>query len=236
MKDFFQEVQVDKVSDKIVAQLEELVQEGKLSPGDKLPSERELIKILGVGRSSLREALNKLETMGYVEIKKRKGIFVKSLDSMLAFDPLKKMMQEDKAKLVQLYEVREDIEVANAYWAALARSSGDLIEIEKCLAAFTTPQGGYTFSWQKDQAFHGAVARATHNFFRLHVVMSIYDFSREFIQPLIEGFAQPPEMQKLIVDQHQAIDEAIKAQDTERAQKTMAKHLAWARESLVSLL
>ena len=75
MENLFKAVHVDKVTDKIVDQLEDLIKEGKLAPGNRLPSERQLIDILGVGRSSLREALNKLEAMGYVEIKKRKGIF-----------------------------------------------------------------------------------------------------------------------------------------------------------------
>ena len=99
----FQEVQVEEVSDKIVEQLCSLIQEGRLTPGNKLPSERRLTDQLGVGRSSLREALNKLETLGYVEIKKRKGIFVKSIDSTLQLDPLKNMLQTDRLKIVQLY-------------------------------------------------------------------------------------------------------------------------------------
>lgn len=67
----FKEVQVEKVSDKIVSQLIELITEGKLLPGEKLPSERRLTDLFGVGRSSLREALNTLETMGFIEIKKK---------------------------------------------------------------------------------------------------------------------------------------------------------------------
>ena len=70
MENLFKEVHVEKVTDKIVDQLEKLIKEGKLAPGNKLTSERQLIDMLGVRRSSLREALNKIETMGYVEIQK----------------------------------------------------------------------------------------------------------------------------------------------------------------------
>jgi GntR family transcriptional repressor for pyruvate dehydrogenase complex len=236
LKDYFSEVQVEKVSDKIVTQLEVLIQEGKLSPGDKLPSERELIQILGVGRSSLREALNKLETKGYVEIKKRKGIYVKSLDSMLTFDPLRQIVREDREKLVQLYEVRGDIEQANAYQAALARNQDDLQEIRERLNDFALPGGGSNFSWQMDQDFHVAIARASHNFFRIHVVMSMFDFSREYIQPVMEDFAQAPDNLPVIIEQHQAIYRAIENQQADRAQAVMKEHLEWTQKKLMGLL
>ena len=92
----FKEVKVEKVSDKIVNQLIDLITEGKLLPGEKLPSERRLTDLFGVGRSSLREALNTLETLGFIEIKKRKGNYVKNMDGAVALNPLKKIMQVDQ--------------------------------------------------------------------------------------------------------------------------------------------
>lgn len=94
----------------------------------------------------MREALNKLETMGYVEIKERKGIFVKSINATMQLDPLKKIMQEDRKKIVQLYEVRSDIEQASAYEAALKREPEDLKEIGTCLQDFQSEKGVFRFS------------------------------------------------------------------------------------------
>lgn len=234
MRDFFEEVQVDKVSDKIVEQLEALIQEGRLALGDKLPSERELMKILGVGRSSLREALNKLETMGYVEIKKRKGVFVKSLNSMLSLDPLKKMMAEDSTKLVQLYEVRSDIEQANAYRAAQARNEDDLRELQDRLNDFGSAETGFRFSWRLDLTFHSTIARATHNFFRIHVLMSIDDFSKEFFQPIIEAKNWTQEQLANIIGEHRAIYQAIADQDPEAARQAVRIHLAASQKELIN--
>lgn len=233
MEDLFKEVQVEKVTDKIVDQLEKLIKEGKLAPGNKLPSERQLIDMLGVGRSSLREALNKLETMGYVEIKKRKGIFVKSIDSTFQLDPLKRMMQEDKQKIVQLYEVRSDIEQASAYSAALERNEKDLEDIQKSIDAFESKAGQIEFKWELDQAFHLAIARASHNFFRIHVIMSIFDFSKEFIQPIIEGFANTEENAAIIAHQHTSLFKAIRDRDADRAREKMKEHLDWTNRLLV---
>lgn len=232
----FQEVQVEKVSDKIVEQLCSLIQEGRLTPGNKLPSERRLIDQLGVGRSSLREALNKLETLGYVEIKKRKGIFVKSIDSTLQLDPLKNMLQTDRLKIVQLYEVRSDIEQASAYAAATERRDADLEEIQRSLAAFEGDKGRLAFSWQRDLDFHCAVARASHNLFRVHATLGILDFAREFIQPILENFATSMAHTTTIVGQHQAIFEAIAAGDSAAARDRMKTHLDWTNQRLIEHL
>ncbi len=233
MKDIFQEVQVEKVSDKITDQLELLIKEGKLAPGDKLPSERELIGILGVGRSSLREALNKLETLGYVEIKKRKGIFVKSINSTLQLDPLKTMVGKDLDLLLQLYEVRGDVEQANAYAAAKRRTAKDLVDMRKCLDDFRSSQGVLHFSWERDQAFHCAVARASHNFFRIHVIMSIFNFSKEFIQPVIEELANAEDNLSVIDQQHELILKAIEDKDPDGARQEMKKHLIWTNRKFI---
>lgn len=234
MKEVFQEVRIEKVSDKVADQLELLIKEGKLAPGDKLPAERELIEILGVGRSSLREALNRLETLGYVEIRKRKGIFVKSIDSTLQLAPLKKMVQEDLNKIVQLYEVRSDIEQANAYTAALQRNERDLEEIQKTLNEPEPLKEGMFFSWERDQAFHSSISRATHNVFRIHVIMSILDFTKEFIQPIIEGFANTRNNLSIIEDQHMAIFKAIEEKNPDVARERMKEHLAWTNQKLIA--
>jgi len=233
MENLFKEVHIEKVTDKIVDQLEQLITDGKLASGDRLPSERQLIDMLGVGRSSLREALNKLETMGYVEIKKRKGIFVKSINSTFQLDPLKRMMQGDKQKIVQLYEVRSDIEQASAYAAALERDEKDLTEIQKCIEDFQSNAGQIDFKWELDQAFHLAIARASHNFFRIHVIMSIFDFSKEFIQPIIEGFAETEENAAIIAQQHRSLFKAIEEKDADRAREKMKEHLDWTNRLLV---
>lgn len=238
MDTLFQEVQVEKVSEKIVEQLCALIQEGRLTPGNKLPSERQLIDMLGVGRSSLREALNKLETLGYVEIRKRKGIFVKSIDSTLQLEPLKKILVADQQKIVQLYEVRSDIEQASAFVAASERNAADLEEIERCLAAFEaeTETSGLQFSYERDLAFHCAVARASHNLFRIHVTLNILDFAKEFIQPILEDFAESDAHTATIVCQHRAIFEAIHARDAENARTCMRGHLDWTNQRLIRKL
>lgn len=233
MKDIIQEIHVEKVSDKIVEQLQNLIKEGKVLPGNKLPSERQLIELLGVGRSSLREALNRLEMMGYVEIRKRKGIFVKSMESALRLDPLKQMLQEDRVKIIQLYEIRRDLEEASAYNAAQQRTEDDLAAMQASEKGFAASGGAQLFSWELDQAFHSAIAQASHNYFRIHAINNIFEFSKEFIKPLIEGFADSPDNLSTIIDQHRSILTAIQASDPDRAKHQMRLHLDWTNQQLI---
>jgi len=236
MNTVFEEIKVEKVSDKISEQIVKLIVDGKLKPGDKLPGERQLIELLGVGRSSLREALNRLETLGYIEVHKRKGNFVKSIDSTFQLDPLKSLIQTDLKKIIQLYEIRRDLEQANAYNAAKNRTSDDIRNIKTAMDDFLRPSGPVHFSWGADQAFHIAIAQATQNFLRVHVITNIFEFSEEFLQPAIEKTAEHNNNQTIIYDQHQAIFQAVSDQDAERARLAMDQHLSWTNERLIEML
>ena len=77
----FKPIKQEKISTKIVEQIKSLIAKGDLKPGDALPPERELISLLNVSRPSLREALNTLATMGFLEITQRHRTIVKSLTS-----------------------------------------------------------------------------------------------------------------------------------------------------------
>lgn len=236
MGNVFEEIKVEKVSDKISEQMIKLIVDGKLTPGDKLPGERQLIELLGVGRSSLREALNRLETLGYIEVHKRKGNYVKSIDATLQLDPLKSVIQADLSKIVQLYEIRRDLEQANAYKAALNRTSENLNKIRTALAQFSKQSKVTDFSWAADQAFHIAIAQATQNFLRVHVITNIFEFSEEFLQPVLEELAKHTDNQSVITHQHEAIYQAISDQNAELARMAMDEHLCWTNERLVEVL
>lgn len=234
MDTLIQEIHVEKISDKIVEQLEKLIKDGKVLPGNRLPSERQLIEMLGVGRSSLREAINRLEMMGYVEIRKRKGIYVKAIESTLRLGPLKQMLHDDKVKIIQLYEIRSDLEEASAFAAAEKRSKQDLESIKEYHGQFETEGGELQFSWELDQAFHSSIAQASRNYFRIHAISNIFDFSKEFIKPLIEGFADSGENLSIIIEQHNAIIDAIQQKNAEHARNQMKLHLDWTNRQLVN--
>ncbi len=87
-----------KVPDEIVRHIKSMIKKGQLIPGEKLPAERTLARLFGVGRSTLREAMNTLSTLGFIEIKERKGAFVKSLGAAVIPDTVSQILDGDHQK------------------------------------------------------------------------------------------------------------------------------------------
>ena len=164
MKNVYRPIRQHKVTEQIVVQIKSLIGDGTLQPGEKLPSERMLCGLLGVGRSSLREAVNILDALGFLDVKDRKGIFVRSVSSPLLYDPLVQILREGKAGLGDLYGVRKDIELGSAYLAAKLRNKRDLARLKEFLGRMETGvQESSEWSMRDDMDYHLAIAQASGN-------------------------------------------------------------------------
>ena len=227
MNDMFRKISPRSVSKWVGRQLMDLIREGKLHPGEKLPSERILAEMFGVGRSSLREAINSLETLGLVEKKSREGIFIRSLASPIISDPIMQMIEEDESKFFDLYEIRKDIEIASAYMAAYKRTPSDLATMKDILDKMKENAEKVIIERVDDLEFHMAVAAATHNLLRTHILKSIFDLFGDFITHVANKLNQDRKNVTLNIDQHEGIFEAIREGDSERAQDLMNAHLTW---------
>ncbi len=216
----FKSVNHIKVSDEIVNQVKTLISEGRLKPGDRLPPERELIKEFGVSRPSLREALNSLVAMGFLEIK-GKRTFIKSVASESMQNPLSLIIKADTQKIFDLIEVRKAIEVWGASLAAQRATEEDVKQladiIEEMKKAF---EGGR--SWEKQDAdFHLGIAQATHNTIQTHMMSTIYDLLRESMGRIFEDRSKV----KKLLDHHHRIFRAIKNHSPDKARERTLEHL-----------
>ena len=122
----FYAIEQKKVSAQIVDQVKSLISSGKLKPGDALPPERELMKVFNVSRPTLREALNTLSTMGFVQMAQRQRTRVKSLVPSNITEPLHRLLKEDIKTSLELIEARTMIETGNARLAARRATERDL--------------------------------------------------------------------------------------------------------------
>ena len=127
----FQPIKQEKISTKIAEQIKTLINSGELKPGDALPPERELVKVFNVSRASLREALNTLAGMGFLEMSQKHRTIVKSLASGRITDPLHHLLQEDIQTVFELIEVRKAVETWSAYHAAKRATADDIARLEK---------------------------------------------------------------------------------------------------------
>jgi GntR family transcriptional regulator, transcriptional repressor for pyruvate dehydrogenase complex len=216
----FKSIKHTKVSDEIVNQIKTLISEGNLKPGDRLSPERELIKEFGVSRPSLREALNSLVAMGFLEVR-GKRTFIKSVASESVQNPLSLLIKTDTKKIFDLIEVRKALEAWGAFLAAQRATEEDIKQLENTLQemkkAFEEGR-----SWEKQDAdFHLGIAQATHNTIQTHMMSTIYDLLRE---SMARVFRDRSKVKKLL-DHHYRIFSAIKNHSPDRARERTLEHL-----------
>ena len=219
--DMFRSIKRSRVSDEVVIQIKNLISEGKLRPGDRLPPERELIKQFGVSRPSLREALNSLMAMGFLEVKQSKRTFIKSVASERMEGPLSLLIKTDTQKIFDLIEVRKAMEVWGASQAAERATEEDIKRLEFIIEEMerAIEEGR---DWDKEDAdFHLAIAQATHNMVQIHIMSTMYDLLRESVAKL---FTDKAKMKKLF-QQHCRILNAIKTHSPEKARERTLEHL-----------
>src|SRR6266571_1759517 len=137
---------------------------GEFPPGQRLPTERDLADVLGVSRTSVREALHRLAAGGYVEVQRgRYGGAVVQAGWGPATDGLTwRTVRQDRERLEWLFDFRSLVEPLVARVAAERRGPGDAAAVEGALAGYRRA-GGPEGHRAADQALHDAVARATHN-------------------------------------------------------------------------
>lgn len=225
----FKKIKLQKISEEIAGQIRDLIKEGKLQSGEKLPPEREFSEMLGVGRSSLREAVNILETQGFVETRKRQGIYVCNLSSSIMPDPLRKILDEDKKALLQLYEVRKDIELASAWAAAEHRSEENLDNMRRFLEKMESDAARSSLGLYDDLDFHLAIAQSGHNIFRGHILKNIFDISDAYLR-FVMGIVTSEDRIFQVLEQHRNIFNAIEKRNPSLARDMMSEHLVWVEQ------
>jgi GntR family transcriptional repressor for pyruvate dehydrogenase complex len=217
----FKSVKHIRVSDEIVNQIKSLISQGRLKPGDQLPPERELVKQFGVSRPSLREGLNSLVAMGFLEVKQAKRTFVKSVTSERMQDPLSLLIKTDTQKIFDLIEVRMAIEAWGAFHAARRATEEDIKQLETVIEEMKLAFEEGRSLEKEDADFHLAMAQATHNTIQTHIMSTIYDLLRESVAKV---FTDRGKVKKLL-HQHYRIFRAIKSHSPDKARERTIEHL-----------
>ena len=226
----FRAIEQKKVSSQIVEQVKTLIASGKLKPGDTLPPERELMKVFNVSRPTLREALNMLSIMGFIQVSQRQRTRVKSLVPSNITEPLRHLLKEDIKTSLELIDARAIIETANAALAAERADEEDLARLDNCIEKMRIKLQEDDTVNTEDANFHLTIAEATHNKIQTHLMFSIYDLLKETV-----GLCYYNDEADNIFKQHCRIVEAIKDKDPQQARDRMEEHLSYIK-SLVSRL
>jgi len=230
----FRKIAAEKISRAIIRQVEDLILQGVLRPGDRLPAERELAERLDVSRPTLREALAEMETRGLIEARPGGGTYVADALGSAFAPPLIELFASHDAALFDYIAFRRDLEGLAAEQAATQATEADLALIA---AVFTRLEEAAARDAQAEAArldaeFHMAVVEAAHNIVMLHVMRSLSEllvrgvfYNRDVVHGLREGRAR-------LMQQHRAIRDAVLARDGEAARAAVEAHMDYVAAAL----
>ncbi len=203
---------------------------GKLAPGDKLPTERELSEKYQVSRVVVREATSRLRHEGLAVAHQGKGVFVASLDDNRFLQITKQSLSrpEDYRKL---YELRLMLETGAAALAAEHCDDNDLRVLQEALEVMRSIENLERKYVDADLSFHRAVSAATKNPF-LSIMTSFVDSRLRESIALAARSLDFASMVKVTLAEHVAIFEGIRDRDPRRAEEAMHQHLGNASQRL----
>ncbi|MBW1783884.1 MAG: FadR family transcriptional regulator [Deltaproteobacteria bacterium] len=228
----FKKISPRKISDEIIEQFKEMLNKGELKPGDELPSERELAEMIGVSRPPLREALHALQTMGFIEIRPRSKIVVRSVVEKFLGDPVSILIAEDRGKLFELLEIRRALESWVAYNAAKRASRENIEKIERIIEKDQENLRLKKDDAKTDADFHVSIAQATENTIFSHLMASCYHILWNTQIVSRETLFRKEGNRELIAGQHLTIFEAIQGRDPERAAREARRHIDFVAKEL----
>jgi len=217
-----------RIYEEIVRQVKQMIAEGRLKSGDRLPPERDLAEKFVVSRTSVREALRVLESLGLIEIRAGEGTFVRGVSVESLIEPLALVMAAQREAIGELFEARRVLEPAIAALAAGRATPEEIHEMERILEDQAKEIAAGKTGLAQDAAFHAAIGTAAHNraITRIaHAIMDLLTQSRE------ESLNTPGRPTRSHQD-HRRILQAIARRNATAARQAMLDHLV-AVEGLV---
>ncbi len=217
----FETVRKVRRYEQVADQIRKLVSDGTLKPGDLLPPERELAAKLGVGRSSIRDAVRTLEVMGILEPRQGHGTVVRDLSTDALVVPLASVLTRKREMVQELLDVRRMIEPGLAARAAKNATDEEIAHMTAILARHEAKLRRGEQAVNEDDEFHYAIALAARN----SVVLQVIDVLMDLLRESRSRSLQVPGRPKRSFDGHRRILRAIRRHDAEAAENAVRKHL-----------
>jgi len=220
------------IVESIIKQIVTQIRDGNLHPNDRLPSERQLIDMLGVGRSSVREALKGLSAMGLVETCPGEGTFVRELKpgkDLLNTDIQTLSMGLQKEMRKHLNQARLALETGILTVAAEVTTEESGAHIQRALVDYERALEAEpaTGDWAAHDRLHLAIAEATGNEFLIDMLQRLMDLVPYSLRDMNTPHAEPWEMQEFheawrII--HRRLGDAVLSGDAQSAREWMRRH------------
>jgi DNA-binding FadR family transcriptional regulator len=220
----------------LVADLMDFMRQQGYGPGDRLPPIRELSTKLGFGRNAIRDGLLEAQTLGFVKIEPRLGVFVQELGAEGRADEsasgLEKVLTQEGQNLFHLVDARLLVEVELAGEAARTRRAEDLLPLRQALEAVLGCRDDRLAFIKADEAFHLTIARIAGN----RVLFLFLQTLLRMLRPAKMNVLLSSEGREHTDREHQQLFQGIVEGDADRARATMRAHMGTGRSLLLEFV
>jgi GntR family transcriptional repressor for pyruvate dehydrogenase complex len=231
----FETIRKSSAPQMVAEQIVGKITSGDLSPGSRLPSQRDLAQLLGVGRSSVREAINALVVMGYLEPMQGKGTFIKTVlpDGDQRLEKLN--VAFTAGSIFDLMEARELLECRSAFLAAERADTRQIRALRTVIKNVAATDREYAIFLDADIGFHAAVADAAGN-------VVLCELTKLVLEKVVAHHSKlktarlSPAYREVSIRTATRVVAAIEDGDGEAAARWMARHLGAIRDELKHII
>ncbi len=213
------------LAEQIIGQIKELIEAGYVSPGERLPSERELAQMFGVSRPSIREALRALSLLGIIENRPGSGTYLSDSSDLWPSEPFSILFTLNKGALLDIFEARKSLDGTAASLAARRRNEVDLETIHIALVNMSDNLNTVEIYDRFELDFHFAVIKAAKNNVIISLCDKLYKLLKETRIQFRNLMESPYKSLELDFRNHERIFEMIQKQDEAGAYEATIAHL-----------
>lgn len=222
MKNIWNKSLVEQAVERIL----DLISERDLEVGDKLPTETELSEILGVGRSTVREAVSRLGNHGVLTVRQGKGTFLNRVTATTLLsgqDPIYRLVDLNRNELQDVMDVRKILEVEVVRRVARRITDNDLAELREYHEKHVEAKNS-SLAYTRDIDFHMALARFSGNSVLPQILSLLRNLLNRYTD-VVSSTLELPAYAEKILEQHRQILVALEERDEEQAAQAMLRHL-----------
>lgn len=220
------------IGDATYQSLKDGITGGRFPPGSRLPSERDLAGRMGVSRPAVREAMRLLVGQGLIEVRPRRGVYVRAAAEVGLGDAFSSLIGTDFDRVMELLEVRRALECRSAFLAAQYATVNDLRELDAIFDDLKRDHETRVAGDDADVRFHCAIAAAAGNTVMTHLMATLHGAlvkaARLTASRLMDSEHYRDEMFAI----HTRIHEAIRERKPKAAEAAMNAHFAFVQREL----
>lgn len=218
-----------KVYEEVVERIKKMIEEGELKIGDKLPTERAMAEELNVSRASIREAIRSLEVIGLIESIQGAGNYIKNDFSEILLEPLSMMFMLQQGSAIDIYELREVLELSTIMLSAERISKEELKKLKELIEKFKESDIESN-NVIIDKEFHYTIVKSANNPLITNLLNVLSQVIDKFITDSRKNILESSENKERLLKLHERIYIALENRNSLEAYTALKEHFELIKE------